>query len=119
MKLFAWAALMLLALSAGSALAADAPGAGATGTTAAGGASSAATADPLLSDLGAKALGVGIGLGLIIMGAGKGIGLIGSHAVDAIARQPEAGGRIFTSMIISAALIEGATLFAIVVALII
>lgn len=63
-------------------------------------------------------LGVGIGLGLIILGAGKGIGAIGSHAVDAIARQPEAGGRIFTSMIISAALIEGATLFAIVVALI-
>jgi F-type H+-transporting ATPase subunit c len=63
-------------------------------------------------------LGVGVGLGLIILGAGKGIGMIGSHAVDAIARQPEAGGRIFTSMIISAALIEGATLFAIVVALI-
>lgn len=62
-------------------------------------------------------LGVGVGLGLIIIGAGKGIGAIGSHAVDAIARQPEAGGRIFTSMIISAALIEGATLFAIVVAL--
>lgn len=62
-----------------------------------------------------KALGVAIGLGLIIIGAGKGIGSIGSHAVDAIARQPEAGGRIFTSMIISAALIEGATLFAIVV----
>ncbi len=65
---------------------------------------------------GTKALGVAIGLGLIIIGAGKGIGAIGSHAVDAIARQPEAGGRIFTSMIISAALIEGVTLFAIVVA---
>jgi F-type H+-transporting ATPase subunit c len=63
------------------------------------------------------ALGVSVGLGLIIIGAGRGIGSIGSHAVDAIARQPEAGGRIFTSMIISAALIEGATLFAIVVAL--
>jgi len=66
---------------------------------------------------GLVAIGVGVGLGLIIIGASKGIGLIGSHAVDAIARQPEAGGRIFTSMIISAALIEGATLFAIVVAL--
>jgi len=51
------------------------------------------------------------------MGGAKGIGLIGSHAVDAIARQPEAGGRIFTSMIISAALIEGATLFAVVLCL--
>jgi F-type H+-transporting ATPase subunit c len=63
------------------------------------------------------AIGVGIGLGLIIIGAARGIGSIGSHAVDSIARQPEAGGRIFTSMIISAALIEGATLFAVVVAL--
>lgn len=67
---------------------------------------------------GLKALGAGVGLGLIIIGAGRGIGQIGSHAVDAIARQPEAGGRIFTSMIISAALIEGATLFAIVATLI-
>ena len=67
---------------------------------------------------GIAVAGIGIGLGLILLGAGKGIGAIGSHAVDAIARQPEAGGRIFTSMIIVAALIEGATLFAIVVALI-
>ncbi len=63
------------------------------------------------------AFGITVGLGLIIIGAGKGIGAIGSHATDAIARQPEAGGRIFTTMIISAALIEGVTLFAIVVAL--
>ncbi len=65
------------------------------------------------------AIGVAVGLGLIIIGAGKGIGNIGAHATDAIARQPEAGGRIFTTMIISAALIEGVTLFAIVVALLI
>lgn len=64
-----------------------------------------------------NALGVAIGLGLIVIGAGKGIGNIGGHAVESIARQPEAGGRIFTTMIISAALIEGATLFAIVVCL--
>ena len=62
-------------------------------------------------------LGVALGLGLIIIGAGKGIGNIGGHAVESIARQPEAGGRIFTTMIISAALIEGASLFAIVVCL--
>ncbi len=59
-----------------------------------------------------------VGAGLVVIGAGRGIGAIGSHAVDAIARQPEAGGRIFTSMIIAAALVEGATLFAIVVCLI-
>jgi len=62
-------------------------------------------------------IGACIGVGLVIMGGAKGIGMIGSHTVDAIARQPEAGGRIFTSMIISAAMIEGATLFAVVLCL--
>jgi F-type H+-transporting ATPase subunit c len=112
------AAFALLLLSV--AMPAKAADVGSTGTTTGGTVTTAAAApDPFLSDKGAKALGVGVGLGLIIIGAGKGIGAIGSHAVDSIARQPEAGGRIFTSMIISAALIEGATLFAIVVALII
>ena len=106
------AALALLVMSvAAPAMAADA-------AVTPSGTAGAVVADPFLSDAGAKALGVGVGLGLIIIGAGKGIGAIGSHAVDAIARQPEAGGRIFTSMIIAAALIEGATLFAIVVGLI-
>jgi F-type H+-transporting ATPase subunit c len=114
-QFFMLAAVALLLLSvAGPAMAADTTAAGTTTT-----AGTVGAPDPFLSDAGAKALGVGVGLGLIIIGAGKGIGAIGSHAVDAIARQPEAGGRIFTSMIISAALIEGATLFAIVVALII
>jgi F-type H+-transporting ATPase subunit c len=104
------AAFALLFFSvAAPAMAADAPVAGTTTTA-------GTVADPFLTYEGAKALGAGIGLGLIIIGAGKGIGAIGSHAVDAIARQPEAGGRIFTSMIIAAALIEGATLFAIVAA---
>ena len=104
-----------LLLSVAPAMAAETPAAGTT----AGSTVTTSSSSALLTDVGAKALGVGVGLGLIIIGAGKGIGAIGSHAVDAIARQPEAGGRIFTSMIISAALIEGATLFAIVVALII
>jgi F-type H+-transporting ATPase subunit c len=107
-------ALLLLSVAAPT-MAAETPSAGTT----AGSTVTTSSSSALLTDVGAKALGVGVGLGLIIIGAGKGIGAIGSHAVDAIARQPEAGGRIFTSMIISAALIEGATLFAIVVALII
>jgi F-type H+-transporting ATPase subunit c len=53
------------------------------------------------------------------MGAGRGIGNIGSSAAESIARQPEAGGQIFTSMIVSAALIEGVSLFGVVVTLII
>lgn len=58
-----------------------------------------------------------IGAGLAVIGAGLGIGKIGGSAMDAIARQPEAGGKIQTAMIIAAALIEGAALFAIVVAM--
>ena len=60
-----------------------------------------------------------IGAGLAVIGAGIGIGRIGGQAMDAIARQPEAYTKIQLAMIIAAALIEGATLFAIVVALII
>jgi F-type H+-transporting ATPase subunit c len=59
-----------------------------------------------------------IGAGLAVIGAGLGIGKIGSAAMEAIARQPEAASQIQTAMIIASALIEGAALFAIVVALI-
>ncbi len=59
-----------------------------------------------------------IGAGLAVLGAGLGIGLIGSKAMEAIARQPEAAGNIRNNMIIVAALVEGAALFAIVVSLI-
>lgn len=56
-----------------------------------------------------------IGIGLVVFGAAKGIGAIASSAVESIARQPEAGGRTSTAMIIAAALIEGFTFFALVV----
>ncbi|NAW51142.1 ATP synthase F0 subunit C [Elizabethkingia argentiflava] len=58
-----------------------------------------------------------IGAGLAVLGVGLGIGKIGGHAMDAIARQPEQSGKIQTAMIIAAALIEGAGLFGIVVAM--
>lgn len=60
-------------------------------------------------------LGSAFGAGLVILGAGLGIGRIGSSAVDSMARQPEVAANIQTAMIISAALIEGVTLFALVV----
>jgi F-type H+-transporting ATPase subunit c len=59
-----------------------------------------------------------VGAGLAVIGAGLGIGRIGGSAMDAIARQPEAYSKIQLAMIIAAALVEGAALFAIVVALI-
>ncbi len=63
-------------------------------------------------------IGAGIGMGLVIIGAALGIGRIGSAAVDAIARQPEAGGTISTQMLIAAALIEGVTVIALLLILI-
>jgi F-type H+-transporting ATPase subunit c len=58
-----------------------------------------------------------IGAGIAVVGAGLGIGMIGSKAVDGMARQPEVAGKIQTAMIIAAALVEGVALFAVVVAL--
>ena len=60
-------------------------------------------------------LGAAIGAGLVLVGGGLGIGRIGGSAVESIARQPEAATNIQTAMIISAALIEGATFFALIV----
>ena len=70
-----------------------------------------------LSTDGARKLGGAIGAGLVIMGGAAGIARIGGSAVESMARQPEAAGQINTAMIITAALIEGATLFAVVVCL--
>ena len=61
---------------------------------------------------------IGLGAGLVILGAGLGIGRIGGQAVEGMSRQPEAAGSIQTAMIISAALIEGATFFALIVCII-
>ncbi len=72
--------------------------------------------DTLVVDTTGKGLAA-IGAGLAVIGGGIGIGLIGKGAVESIARQPEAKGPIGTNMILAAALVEGATLFAIVVGL--
>ena len=61
-------------------------------------------------------IGVGLGIGLVTIGAGYGIGKIGSATTESISRQPEASGAIQLAMIISAALIEGIALFALVIA---
>jgi F-type H+-transporting ATPase subunit c len=61
----------------------------------------------------------GIGAGLAAIGAGIGVGLIGSHAMDAMARQPESAGDLRASMIVAAALVEGVALFAVIVCLLV
>lgn len=60
-------------------------------------------------------LAAGLGAGISIIGASYGIGRIAEAAMEGTARQPASAGDIRTSMIIAAALIEGATLFALVV----
>jgi F-type H+-transporting ATPase subunit c len=63
--------------------------------------------------------GAGIGAGLAAIGAGLGIGRIGGSSVEAIARQPEAINDIRSNMILTAALVEGAAFFAMVICLLI
>ena len=63
-------------------------------------------------------LAAGLGAGMSVIGAGIGIGKLAAAAMDGTARQPTATGDIRTSMIIAAALIEGVTLFAEVVCII-
>ncbi|MDP7009502.1 MAG: ATP synthase F0 subunit C [Phycisphaerales bacterium] len=62
-------------------------------------------------------IGGGLAAGLGACGAGIGIGRIGGSAVESIARQPEMAESIGTNMIITAALVEGVALFAVVVGL--
>jgi F-type H+-transporting ATPase subunit c len=101
MKFVKSAALIVVMLLAGSALAtAQEPSAGAA-------APGVKAAEPL-------ARFNGIGIGLAIIGAGLGIGKLTASAVEAMARQPELAGNIQTAMIISAALIEGVCIIALV-----
>ena len=71
----------------------------------------------ILQDTGSglAVFGVALGVGIAVLAAGWGIGKIGTSAMEGIARQPEAAGDIRMNMIISAALIEGVALFAVVV----
>ena len=75
-------------------------------------------AAPALAQAGptsATIYGAAIGAGLVILGAGFGFGKIGSSALEGMARQPEAAGKIQPAMIIIAALLEGATFFALLI----
>jgi len=85
-------------------------------------------AAPSAANPAGGSIGVPIGKGLAVLGAclgaagatlggGLGIGRIGGQCVEAIARQPEASGSMFAPMIITAAMIEGGMLFALVICL--
>ncbi|MBX7125912.1 MAG: ATP synthase F0 subunit C [Cyclobacteriaceae bacterium] len=69
----------------------------------------------LILDVSYAVMGATIGAGLVAIGAGIGVGRIGGSAMEAIARQPEASGKIQGAMLIIAALVEVAALFGLVI----
>lgn len=73
----------------------------------------------ILVDISYAIMGAGIGAGLAAIGAGIGVGRIGGSAMEAMARQPEAANKLQTSMLVIAALVEVAALFALVICLLI
>jgi F-type H+-transporting ATPase subunit c len=82
----------------------------------------AMAADPTTPDHGTSLpgstkFGLGIGAGLVIIGAAIGFGRIGSSALESMARQPEVANDIRGAMIVIAALLEGATFFALLICL--
>ena len=79
-------------------------------------------ADPLLAadvPYGTSLGGGAIGAGLVMIGAALGFGKLGAAALEGMSRQPEAAGKIQPAMIVIAALLEGATFFALLVCLIV
>ncbi len=69
---------------------------------------------PAIMKLGAF-FGACIGAGLAVLGVGLGLGKIGSSALEGIARQPEAFGKIQTTMLLAAVLVEGVGIIALVI----
>ncbi len=83
-------------------------------------ASPAMAADiPNTAALSGASVGAGLGAGLVLIGAGWGFGRIGAAALESMGRQPEIAGNVQTAMIIIAALLEGATFFALLVCLLV
>lgn len=73
-----------------------------------------ATLAPAIMKFGAF-IGACLGAGLAVLGVGLGLGKIGSSAVEGIARQPEAAGKIQTNMLLTAVLVEGVGIIALVI----
>jgi F-type H+-transporting ATPase subunit c len=78
-----------------------------------------APAGEISTGKGVALLGAAVGAGLAAIGGGYAVARVGSHCIESMARQPEAAGSMFAPMIVTAAMIEGAMLFAIVVSLMI
>jgi len=105
------AVIVLLAVAGPALAAAEQPVVGAPSE-------GAAAVKPMASvGKGLAILGAGLGAGLAVFAGALGISRIGGGCVESIARQPEASGAMFAPMIITAAMVEGGMLFAVVVCL--
>ncbi|HSW45575.1 MAG TPA: ATP synthase F0 subunit C [Phycisphaerae bacterium] len=76
-------------------------------------------AEALIEAKGLAIFGASLGAGLAVIGASKGIGGLASSALEGQARQPEMAGRLFTTMLVAAALIEGFTFFALIICMLV
>jgi F-type H+-transporting ATPase subunit c len=65
----------------------------------------------------AKFLAAGLAIGLGAIGPGIGVGVLGFGAMQALGRNPEARGVIFTNMIIMVAMAEAVAIYALVVSI--
>lgn len=72
-----------------------------------------------IAGAGLAKAGAALGAAIAVIGAAYGIGNIGKSSVESIARQPSAAGDIRSSMILTAAFVEGVALFAVVVCLLV
>ncbi len=72
-----------------------------------------------MTDAGLKLLAAGLAMGLGAIGPGIGIGILAAGALQAIGRNPDARGPIFTNMILTVALAEAVAIYALVIAIII
>src|SRR5262249_31355563 len=80
---------------------------------------SAATLPSGNMTLSGAAVGAGLGAALTLIGAGWGFGRIGAAALESMARQPDIANRIQRAMMVIAALLEGATFFALIVCILV
>src|SRR5438270_1509456 len=68
------------------------------------------------SSRGFIALGAAFAIGLAALGGGLGQGRAAASALDGIARNPQASGKIFVPMIVALALIESLVIYGLLIA---
>lgn len=71
------------------------------------------------SNIGLKAVAVGLAIGLAAAGGAVGMGIVGGKAADGISRQPEMEGKIRTTLMLDLVFIETAIIYALLVVILV